>query len=452
MKNKSNVKNGIKYILLFVLFLLTLLFFYIPFRMDTYANYGFSYGIANLQIPYKEFNLIIPLFGPFLYSILLFINKSILCYYIEQSFFLVLFCYYLFKLLKEKAWLIIVSMFCPFIFCFAYCLFPGYNFLILFEFVLLLYLEKNNKDDKWIGIIAGLTILTKQNIGFFVFLVSIIYPFFHNKKKSLTRFLFGMIPILIFLLYLIFTKSLYSFINLCFLNMKEFSGNFQVTNLYLFLAIFSILILFLQFIKNPSKNISYFYLLAYLPVIYPLMEEYHVSLFLFLGLIVYIYNKEFTLPKKTPIYSFIIILSMISIYDILGIKHYSKLNIYHYHNFPFEFASPSLKKDYDKIIEFVQDKRVVYVGDPAKTIFFSSTTNSKLDHYYILFKGNQGYQGNQKLKARIQKEKDTYFIVSDYIECYDKACQFDMTIPEMIKENYQLVEQLNYFSIYYKEK
>ena len=70
-----NRKSIIKYSLLFILFFSSMIFFYIPFRMDTYVNYGFSYGIANGQIPYRDFNIIVPLFGPFLYSIGLIINN-----------------------------------------------------------------------------------------------------------------------------------------------------------------------------------------------------------------------------------------------------------------------------------------------------------------------------------------------------------------------------------------
>ena len=51
------VKNVWQYIILFILFLLAITVFYIPFRMDTYANYGFSYGIVNGQVPYNEFNI-----------------------------------------------------------------------------------------------------------------------------------------------------------------------------------------------------------------------------------------------------------------------------------------------------------------------------------------------------------------------------------------------------------
>lgn len=445
-----NKKSIIKYSLLFILFFSSMIFFYIPFRMDTYVNYGFSYGIANGQIPYRDFNIIVPLFGPFLYSIGLLINKSIIVYYIEQAILLVAFCYCLFKLMKEKAWIVIVSLFCPFIFCFAYCIFPGYNFLILFELLLLLYFEENNKSDKLIGLIAGIAIITKHNIGIFIFVVAILYPILKNKKKSFTRFLFGLFPIIVFLIYLLVSKSLYKFIDLCFLNMSEFSNSFIAQPLYIVLLIITVLILLIQFIKNKSKNISYYYALAYLPVIYPLVEEYHVSQYLFFAFLVFIYNMKLSLPKKINIFSFVIIFIFIISYILIGKSYYKRLDFYSYHNFQLELLTKEEKKDYDYIIDFVNNKKVIYIGYPSKTIFFISTSQSKLDNYYILLKGNQGKNGKTKLLKRINKEQDIYFVVSKYYSCNDKQCQLDKNLLELVKK-YKLIKQLNGFDIYYKE-
>ncbi len=275
------MKKYIKYIILFILFLLSLVFIYIPFRMDTYVNYGFSYGIVNGQIPYKDFNLIVPLFGPLLYSVLLIFNKSILVFYIEQSILLVLFSSLLFKMMDKKAWIIITALFCPFVFCFAYSLFPGYNFLIIFEMVLLIYFNDNKKSDKLIGLVAGISLLTKQNIGVFILLVTILYPFFRNKKQSMVRFMYSMIPVLIFCAYLFLSNSFFDFINLCFLNLFEFTGNFQLKIFYLILFIISLFIVLISYFSKKNKNISYYYLFGYIPIIYPLIESHHVSLFLF---------------------------------------------------------------------------------------------------------------------------------------------------------------------------
>ena len=445
------MKNNVKYIILFFVFLFSMIFVYIPFRMDTYVNYGFSYGIANGQIPYKDFNLIVPLFGPFIYSILLFFNKSILVFYIEQSILLVLFSKLLFKMMDRKAWIIIVALFCPFIFSFAYCLFPGYNFLILFEMLLLVYLHDNNKSDKLIGFIAGISLLTKQNIGIFILLVTIFYPFLKNKKQSLVRFIYSMIPVLIFFVYLLLSNSFLNFINLCFLNLYEFTGNFQVKTLYLILFIISLFIVFISFFNKKDKNISYYYLFGYIPIVYPLIESHHVSLFLFFAFIVMIYNMNFKVTKLIPFISFIIIIIFIFLLDFIGRINYFKFKFYSFHNFPAELLPYSVKEEHDEIIKYVPGKKVIYVGDPSQTIFFTSTTSSPLNMYYILFKGNQGYNGRKNLIANIKNEKNTYFIISKFVVCYDKGCQFDMSIPELIENNYKLVKELDNFSIYYKE-
>ena len=446
------VKNVWQYIILFILFLLAITVFYIPFRMDTYANYGFSYGIANGQVPYNEFNIIVPLFSPFIYSILLVFNKSIFIYYLEQSFLLVVFSIYLFKLLDKKAWIVITALFCPFIFCFAYCMFPGYNFIILLELLLLLYFEEKQVDSV-IGIIAGIAVITKHSVGIPIFLVTVLYPLLKGKnwKSFLKRFLFGIIPILIFFIYLFCSKSFINFIDYCLLGTNEFIDNFQISIFYSICIIVSLILIGIKFIKTKNKNISYFYLLAYLPIIYPLIDCYHASLFLFFLFIVFIYNTEIHISKRIVLYSFIIILSFISIYSFLGKESFKKLNIYHYHHFPVEFLSPSLKKDYDYILKFSKNHHVIYIDDTHETIFFTSVNDKNLNKYYILFKGNQGSGGIKKLIKNIRNEHDVYFVVSTTINWNDKFCQLDTNIPKMISKDYKLIAELNNYIIFYKE-
>ena len=447
------MKKSIKYILLFIFFFATMIYFYIPFRMDTYVNYAFTYGIVSGQIPYKDFNMIVPALSPFIYSILLIFNKSILTYYIEQSILLVLFSLCLFKLLDKKAWIIIASLFCPIIFCFTYSIFPGYNFILLFELILLILLEDKYKNKEYlIGIIASLTILTKHNIGIFIYLVAIIYPIIKNKniKLSIKRFLYSLIPLILYLIYLLLTKSLYPFIDYCFLGMSEFKNNYQLDILYLVLTIISVIIMFIKYLKSKDKNISYYYLLAYLPVIYPLIEEYHVSLFLLFCFIVFIYNTKINLPKKIPIYSFIVILSFISIYYFLGKDYYSKLHLYHYHNFPIEFINKKTKNDYDEIIKFSKDKNVIVI-DYQRVVFFSAVRDKKLTKQFIPLRGNLGLSGVKGLLNNMEKNHNTYYVIQNEYYCKNDKCQLDPKVYNTITNNYQLIKKLNYFSIYYKE-
>ena len=66
----------LKYVIIFLLFFYILIIPYNMYFEDTIVNYGFSYALSIGEIPYNDFNLIIPLFSPFIYSLVLLINKK----------------------------------------------------------------------------------------------------------------------------------------------------------------------------------------------------------------------------------------------------------------------------------------------------------------------------------------------------------------------------------------
>ena len=447
---KKFIKNNGKYFILAIYFFIAISYFYVSFRMDSYNNYGFSYGLVNGQIPYKEFNPIVPLFSPFLYSILLIFSKSIIVFYLEQIILLLFLSYLLFKLLEDKAWLCIISLFCPYIFTFAYCLFPGYNFLIILELILLVYLNKNNKSDKLIGLVAGLSLLTKHNIGICILLVTILYPFFKDKKKSIIRLLFSLIPIGIFALYLIVFNCYKEFFDLCILGMRDFKTNFFYDSTYSVLVLISIIIIFIKFILDKNKNISYFYFICYTLILYPLLDFYHASLFLFFSLFIYLFNTDKKLNiKHIFLVSNIIIIVFISSWYLLCINYFNGL--YSYHNFPMELMNKYQKKNLDETIKFSKNKNVIFITNPSDNIRFTSINEKKITMYAVLFKGNYGYNGNEKILNRVKNEKNVYFIVDNSVICNDKSCQFLKEIPEFIKKNYKFIKKYGDYEVYYKK-
>ena len=80
-----------KYLFLFLFFFVALVVFFNIQRGDTYVNFGFSYAISRGEIPYLDFNLVIPPLAPYLYSIFLFFSKSILVFYLEQALLIFIF-------------------------------------------------------------------------------------------------------------------------------------------------------------------------------------------------------------------------------------------------------------------------------------------------------------------------------------------------------------------------
>ncbi len=445
-------KEYLKYIFLFIYYFVCLTTVYFVFRMDAYSNYAFSYGIVTGSIPYIDFNPIVPLFGPFLYSVLLIFNHSIIVFYLEQTILLLIMTYLLFKILDEKAWIVVVCLFSPLIIPFAYCLFPGYNFLILFELVLLLYLNKYNKSDKLIGLVSGITIITKHNIGIFIFLISLLFSI-KDKKKLLNRFLFGLIPGVSFLFIILLYGNLYEFIDLCLLGTSDFINNITIDLMSLVLLIIFIVVMVIKFIKDKNKNISYFYLLTYLLVVFPLFDTYHVSLFLMFLVIVFLYNSNFSIKNKyIPIISFVIINIFIVFWFMLGIDYYKRFRIYNYNNFEIVLLEKKEKENVDNLNKYLKNKNYTIISIPSKTTFLLISNNKKVDIFLVLFRGNYGSKGKYKVMEKINNKKDYYFVVDTSINCKGKEnCQYLEEIQEYIRKKYKLVKEIDYYKIYYKK-
>ena len=445
-------KKYLKYIFLFIYYFTCLTTIYFVFRMDAYNNYLFSYGTVTGSIPYIDFNQIVPLFGTFIYSILLVLNHSILVFYLEQTILLLIMTYLLFKLLDNKAWIAIVLLFLPIVIPFSYCLFPGYNFLLLFELILLLYLNKYYQNDKLIGIVSGITIITKHNIGIFIFLVSLLSSI-KDKKKLINRFVFGIIPGSIFIVILLLYGNLYEFIDLCLLGTSDFINNITFNSMYIIILVISIIIIFIKYIKDNNKNISYYYLIVYLLVTFPLFDAYHISLFLFFGLIVFLYNSNFDIKiKHIPIISFIIINIFIIGWVLINFNTYNRFRLYSYKNYEIVLLEPKEKKRIDQLNKYLKNKNYTIMSDPAKVVFLLTSNNQKIIKCMLLFRGNFGHEGTKKVLKEINSKKDFYFVIDTSVTCKkEKSCQYIEEVPEYIINNYQLVKEIDYYKIYYKK-
>ena len=102
--------------------------------------------------------------------------------------------------------------------------FPSYNIFLYYLLVLLLYLEKNSKSDYLIRFVLGVAVLTKQSVGACLLLPSLYYIKDFSKIKK--RILGFIVPIFLFVVYLVITGSFYSFLDLCVFGLFDFAtGN-----------------------------------------------------------------------------------------------------------------------------------------------------------------------------------------------------------------------------------
>lgn len=444
------IKRNYLYIILFVFYFLCLQFFYTYFCMDTFSNYSFSYSLIKGEIAYNDFNLIVPLLSPFLYSLFLFFNHSLTTFFLEQAFLLTIFSSFLFHTFgKSKAWLFITFMILPWPISFVYVIFPGYNFLLIFFIAILIYLEKMKSSDKLIGLILGFLILTKHNVGILLLLPTLVY-YRKDMKKIFLRYFYALIPVLILLIYLLLTKSLGTFINLTILGMFDFAkSNAHIILKIFFPLVILVIINLIKFLK--TKDISYFYLLLAVTITLPIIDNYHFTLYAILFVYVFLFNSNINLKFNYINLKFIILINLIAVGTFyITVLSTNYLKFYNYHNFPMLILTENYKNSIDSLNEFLDNKDIIYLIYNNKTNIILLAMNEKKTTYYTLLnKGNHGYNGSKKMLQKLKNEKKKYIVIDNNLKSY-KFDQGMSILANYVKNNCEKVKTIGVFDIYYK--
>ncbi len=443
------MKKYLKYILLFLYFSVCLIICYTVFRNDTFVNYGFSYAISRGEIPYRDFNLVVPPLSPLIYSIFLLFNKSILTYYLTQAFFLTVFSYFIFKLLGNKGYLFLLLMMLPFPIAFVSCMYPGYNFLVFFLLIVLIYLEKEKKSDLLIGLIIGFIFCTKQTLG--VLVLPNIYFLFKDRKKFGKRALGFLIPVGVMFLYLLITKSLYQFIDLCFLGLFDFNNSNSYVNIfYLIVLIVSIGLVLFKIINN-KKNIINYYVLFFVIISIPIIDFYHVSYFTLAVILLFL--MDFKLKRNIVKQSILFMVSISSIWMFIQVKYIDNFTISSLHNFPFLVAS----NDYFKFIKEVDDytktldKKVIYLVRGTEDYLFKIMNDKDITYFDLPNYGNYGYNGVEKILNKLKKEKGYFILDSKLYKENPPTQQYVVELSTYIRDHGKMVKKIGSFEIFLKE-
>jgi len=269
------------FILIFIFILCEQLNKY-PTNLDELWNYNIARCIKNGLIPYKDISMITtPLFPTIVAICLKIFGDNLFVFRIIGAvlFTLILiFTYKIFyELLKKQSIAIIFTG----IICFALFQYfmVDYNFFVLLIALIIEYLElkiycgkqkrhTNKKDaseqkytntiniwkqkitnkkqysffsiDLLMGILAGLAICSKQTLGFFIFLYVLLINllFIRNKddwkvylKTAIERLIGAFIPLLMFLIFLVVTKSYNDFVSYAILGIRTFTNSIPYRNL-----------------------------------------------------------------------------------------------------------------------------------------------------------------------------------------------------------------------------
>ncbi len=444
-------KSIVKYACIFVYSFLCLIFIYTLSRGDLYVNFGFSYAIRMGEVPYADFNLVVLPFAPMLYSVFLLFSKSIICYYLGQSLLLTVFSYFVFKLLDKKAFCYFAVLLMPFPIAMVTVIFPSYNFLLLLITTIIIYLEKEGKSDYLIGVLLGCLFLTKQTVGGLLCLASIYY-LFKDWKKVLRRIGGFFIPVLGCFLYLVLSGGLVPCIDLCFLGLFDFGhSNFYYDKFYLGCLILAVLVVVYRIFKKP-KDIKNYYLLLFMGCSFPLIDYYHVSLFLTLFFLIVFSDLKINVNLEKQAIIFILALGLIWLF--IETRCMGNLKIVNYKNLELSIFSSEYVDNMKKLDSYlVEQKRdAVYFLRGSENYFYKIKNDSLITYFDLPNYGNYGYNGTEKIINRLKELDDTLIVIDK--ECYLEESFSQQYLKEAVSyiiENYKFVKKIGNYEVYLKE-
>ena len=417
---------------------------------DPINNYLFAYGIYNGQIPYLDFNIISTPLYAFYQSLFLFIYNDFVVINLSQAILVALTFYLLYKMFGWKSLLFLLVTVVS-----AYKnIVATYNYMCFFMMVLLIFLEmKCPKKDILIGVVIGLSILSKHTTGCFMIIPSIIF-YRKDLKRLFRRFIGCLIPCLIFLIYLLVTESFIQFIDLACFGLFDFSSNNGVGGghynyLWIILS-FIILGIIIYLIFKNKKDINLYYFIFGFMFAFPLFDATHFVMFvncLMICLLPYIKFNDKVI--KTLVFSVSIPVIVIFIYiwscrvDLVFTKKIDHFK-YTLHN----------RANYESLCNL--NDYVNTYDNPIVLGYFSMThtliNERDVSYFDVLYNGNFGYNGNKKMIEKINNLHDQYFLVSrtDY-DSDNEFSQISREVMKYVMDNYKKVDSKYIFDVYYKE-
>ena len=431
-------KSYLKYVFVFVASLIFLNF--IPFDLDEIWNYGFMHNMYEGLVPYKDFNMVITPFFPFLFSLPFYIfGSNLLVVNVCQSILITVVYFLLEKLFGKTANLLLVILF------FNYdMIYASYNFFAFFLFLLLLWMEKKNVNDWIIGIIIGLAVLTKQSIGGCLALVSLFY-LFKDYKKFFKRVGGALIPTFIFVVYMFITNCYKEFWDLCIMGMFDFGKqNYIGSSLVIIIFILCLGFIIYRIIKDKN-NINNYYILAFSSITIPMFDYFHFKYFL-LGLLFLILGNK-TIKKinlDLLMYGCVVGIVFINLMVIFQDKGVYPNNINH---FEYRYISNKHIKETnevsDKLMKY-QDKGVLFLFE--QSYYYKIVNDLKIDYFDLINTGNWGYGGSKKLEKALKEKKDYVFVINKY--SYVDSKQTDKVALNYVLENGTKIDEIYNFCFY----
>lgn len=466
--------------------------------LDEIWNYNFARNIVEGHIPYNDYNMIQTPLLPFICAIFLKVigNKLITMRFL--AVILHTFIFYIgYEILKRYgkdknlAIIIIIAI----MVLSKELIALDYNYAVLLLTLIVLAVELKNKNNPkyfdysfkynfLLGILVGCTLLLKQTTGLIISIAFIGYKIFEVRSKqnfkeflkiALTRLLGIILPVLLFMIYLIITKSFEGFISYCILGIKEFKNAIEYKTLLgikyikilaIVLPIFMVFLFILQFIKKDKiYNILFAYSLASFSVTFPISDKIHFIIGAYISLIsgsiflIHFINDSFESEKlRKMIFTFLTFVSVFLII-LVGFKSLKKIytdfikvpkesELVFFEGIP---ENSGLKKRIIKIENYILEKenegKKVYILDAEAAIYYIPL-NRYTKNYDMFLVGNLGKSGEDGIIEQINQEENAIYLMKrDEINW-----QTPMKVRDYIIDNFQLIDKISIFDVYEMSK
>ncbi len=410
----------------------TILFFS-KVNSDLMWNFGYSYNTSIGRLMYKDFNMVISPLYPTLTGLLMHIlGNNMISFTLINTVYVLLVIYIIYKL-NPKIYLISI----PFVL--ISCL-ANYNTLCILFALLIVYLEKREKNDYLIGFIIALAFLTKINAGIFLAIPSLFY--IKKFNKIIKRFIGFIIPNIAVALIFLLLNNLKNYISYVFLGVLDFaSNNLQFS---LIALIVPIIVIYLVYLFIKEKNIVYLYSIFFTALIYPVMNELHVIIALIPAIIVlfdkyddYIYKLRYS----AFLFIFIPIIGLVLDYKSANYTH--DKNLFKYRPIQSEYVKN--KNDLDRYFNSYYEDVCFLLYD---NYLYKLMLDLPINKYDVILYGNLGYKGTDKMINYLKsKEKDHYFVVDSVIN----GAQYNEKILNYVQTNYKMDALVGNFYIFKKK-
>ena len=331
-----------------------------------------------------------------------------------------------------------------------------------------------------LGILLGLAILFKHTTGIILCIGALGYKVFEVRSKENIKSFFKMlgirllgimVPILVFILYLLITKSFGSFIDYAILGVKHFTNTISYKSLFdikivkmfaILVPIVIVCLFIIQFIKDLKwVNILFGYSLATFACTFPISDKIHFMIGSFISIIsgilllILMINYFITTDKIKKIK--LTILTFFAIFLVLttGYKSIQVINkdfimkeketeLNHLEGI---IRNDGLRGRIKYIDEYILSKEAegkkVLILDAEACIYYIPL-NRYNKNYDMFLIGNLGNNGEDKLIEEIKSSENTLFLIKED----NVNWQTPHKVRNYVIKNRTLVDKKSIFYVY----